>query len=67
LIDVDPSIEIKQTPRQYAKSNAAQDDEQHNAALRRRNHKKHKEKLDICENHLFKLKEKGKKDVKRVI
>jgi len=25
--------------------------------------KTQKEKLDICENHLFKLKEKGKKDV----
>jgi len=42
LIDVDLSIGIKQTPRQDAKSNAAQDNEQHNAALRRRNHKKHK-------------------------
>ena len=28
------------TPRQDAKSNVAQDDEQHNAAKRRRNHKK---------------------------
>jgi len=62
LIDVDLSIEIKQTPQQDAKSNAAQDDEQHNAALRRQNHKKHKN-LDICENHLFKWKEKEKKDV----
>jgi len=62
LIDVDLSIGIKQTLRQDAKS--AQDDEQHNVVLRRRNHKKkHKEKLDICENHLFKLKEKEKKDI----
>jgi len=44
LIDVDLSIGIKQTPRQDAKSNAAQDDEQHNAALRRQNHKKHNKK-----------------------
>jgi len=64
LIDVDLLIGIKQTPRQDAKSNAAQDDEQHNVTLRRRNHKKHKKKnLILCENHLFKLKEKGKKDV----
>jgi len=63
LIDVDPSIEIKQTPRQDAKSNATKDDEQQNTALRRRNQKKHKKKNYICENHLFKLKEKGKKDV----
>ncbi|AES69626.1 hypothetical protein MTR_3g032440 [Medicago truncatula] len=34
----------EQTPRQNAKSNAAQDDEQHNAALRRRNHKNTKGK-----------------------
>jgi len=58
---VDLSIGTKRTLRQDAKSNAAQDDEQHNTALRRRNHKKHKEKLDICEQHLFKLKENGKK------
>jgi len=44
LIDVDLSIVIKQKPRQDAKSNTAQDDEQHNATLRRRNHKKHKKK-----------------------
>jgi len=67
LTDVDLSIENKLTPRQDAKSNAAQDDEQHNAALRRQNHKKQKKKLDMCENHLFKLKEKGKKDVEGVI
>jgi len=43
-------------------NNVAQDDEQHNAALRRRNHEKiQKKKLDICENHLFGLKERGKK------
>jgi len=45
------------------KSNAAQDDKQHNAALKRRNHKKHKKKLNICENNLFRLKKKRKKDV----
>jgi len=44
LTDVDLSIGTEQTPRQNAKSNAAQDDEQHNAALRQRNHKKHKRK-----------------------
>ncbi|KEH17408.1 hypothetical protein MTR_0017s0090 [Medicago truncatula] len=60
----DLSIGTEQIPRQDAKSNAAQDDEQQNAALRRRNHKKtQKEKLDRCENHLFRLKEKGTKDV----
>jgi len=55
LADVDLSIGTNRTPRQDAKSNAAQDDEQQNAALRRRNHKKQKEKLDLCENHLFRL------------
>jgi len=40
LTDVDLSIGTKRTPRQDAKSNAAQDDEQHNATLRRQNHKK---------------------------
>jgi len=54
LTDVDLSIGNKRTPRQDAKSNVAQDDEQHNAALRRRTtQKKQKEKLDMCENHLF--------------
>jgi len=68
LIDVDLSIGIKQTSRQDAKSNAAQDDEQHNAALRRRNHKKtQNEKLDICENHLFKLEKRGKKRCRGVM
>jgi len=64
LTDVDLSIGTKRTPQQDAKSNAALDDEQHNAALRQRNQKKHKrKKLDRCENHLFRLKEKWKKDV----
>ena len=55
-------IGTKWTPQQDAKSNATQDDEQHNAAFRRRNHKKsQKKKVDICENPLFRLKEKGKK------
>jgi len=69
LTDVDLSIGNKRTPRPNAKSNAAQDDEQHNAALRRQNHtqKKQKEKLDMCENHLFRSKEKGEKDVEGVI
>jgi len=66
LTYVDLSIGTTQTPRQDAKSNAAQDDEQHNAALRRRNHKKHKRK-NGCENHLFRLKEKGKKRCRRMI
>jgi len=73
LTDVDLSIGNKRTPRQDAKSkaaqddeqhNAAQDDEQHNATLKRRNHKK---KLDMCENHLFRLKEKEENDVEGVI
>jgi len=63
LTDVDHSIGNKRTPRQDTKSNATQDDEQHNAALKRRNHKKQNEKFDMCENHLFRLKEKGEKDV----
>jgi len=44
LIDVDLPIGTKRTPRQDAKSNAAQDDKQHKAALRGRNHKKRKMK-----------------------
>jgi len=65
LTKVDISIETKRTPKQDAKSNnAAQHDEQHNATLRRRNHDKKtpKKKLDICGNHLFRLKEREKKD-----
>jgi len=61
LTDVNLSIGNKQTPRQDAKTNAEQDDEQHNATLGRRNKKKQKEKLDMCGNHLFRLKEKRKK------
>jgi len=61
LTNVDLSIGIKRTPRQDAKSNVIQDDEQHNATLRRRNHKNTKGKTNIYENHLFRLKEKGKK------
>jgi len=41
--------------------------QQHNAALRRRNHTKKNEKLDMCENHLFKLKKKREKDAEGVI
>jgi len=41
LTEVGLSIGTKQIPLQDAKSNAAQDDEQHDAALRRRNHKKY--------------------------
>jgi len=67
LTDVDLSIENKRTPRQDAKLNAAQDDEQHKAVLRRQNHKKQKKKLDMCEKHLFSLKEKWEKDVEGVI
>ncbi|KEH36769.1 hypothetical protein MTR_2g022230 [Medicago truncatula] len=58
------SKRIEQTPRQNAKSNAAQDDEQHNAALRRRNHRKHKRKnlVDVKTTYLDR-KKRGKKDV----
>jgi len=43
-------------------NNSAQDDEQHNIALRRRNHKKTQKKtLDLCRNHLFRSKEQKKK------
>jgi len=49
LTDVDLSIGTEQTPRQDAKSNAAQDDEQQNAALRRRNHKNHKTKKNLID------------------
>jgi len=44
LTDVDLTIGTKRTMRQDTKSNAAQDDQQYDAALRRRNHKKHKMK-----------------------
>jgi len=47
LTHADLSIENKRTPRQDAKSNVAQDDEQHNAALRRRNHKKNTIKKNL--------------------
>ncbi|KEH19938.1 hypothetical protein MTR_8g063215 [Medicago truncatula] len=47
----------KRTLQQDMKSNnVAQDDEQHNVALGQQNHKK----LDICENHLFRLKRRKK-------
>jgi len=42
-------------------NNFAKDDEQHNAALKRRNHEKTQKKLDICDNHLFRLKENVKR------
>jgi len=62
LTKVDLSIGTKRTPRQDVKSNAAQDDEQHNITLRRRNHKIHKRKnFGIFENHLFRSKKKKKK------
>jgi len=49
-------------------NNAAQDNKQHNIALRRRNHEKtQKKKLDVCKNHLFRLKEMRKKDAMEVI
>jgi hypothetical protein len=45
LTKVDLSIGIKRTPQQYGKSNsAAQDDEQHNAALKMMKSQKHKQK-----------------------
>jgi len=53
LTEDDLSTRTKQTPQQDAKSNAAQDDEQHNAALRRRNHKKHKMKKLICVKTIY--------------
>jgi len=54
LTDVDLSIGTEQTPQQDVKSNAAQDNEQHNAALRRRNHKKYKRKnlIDVKTTYL---------------
>jgi len=62
LTDADLSIGTKRTPRQEVKSNSALDDRQHNAELRRRNLKKtQKKKLDMCENHLFRLNEMEKK------
>jgi len=51
LTDVDLSIGTEQTPRQDAKSNAAQDDEQYNTALRRRNHKR-KNLIDVKTTYL---------------
>jgi len=64
LTEADLSIGTKPTLQQDAKlNNTAQDDEQHDVALERRNHeKRQKKKLDICENKLFRLKERGKKD-----
>jgi len=48
LIEVDISIETKRTPQHDTKSkNVSQDDEQHNAALRRQNHKKKKNKCKM--------------------
>jgi len=54
LTYVDLSIGTEQTPQQDAKSNVAQDDEQHNIAIRRRNHKKHKRKnlIDVKTTYL---------------
>jgi 5-methylcytosine-specific restriction endonuclease McrA len=50
----------KNVKDEYANS-VAQDDEQHNTALRQRNHKKHKRKnLIYVKNHLFILKERKK-------
>ena len=59
---VDLSMGTEQTPRQDAESNAAPDDKQHNATLRRRNHKKHKRKnlIDVKTTYLDREK-KGKK------
>ena len=59
----------QRTSQQDAKpNNAAQDDEQHKVALRRRNHEKTQKKtLDICENHLFRSKEREKKRCRGVI
>jgi len=67
LTYVDLPIGTKRTLRQDAKSNVTQDDEQDNAALTRRNHKKHKKNLIyVCETHFIILKEKEKKDVERL-
>jgi len=62
-IDWPLSIWTNLTPQQHAKANnVAQDDEQHNIALRRWNHEKtQKKKFDICENHLLRSKEREKK------
>jgi len=61
LTKTDFSIGTKQTSQQDVKSNnVTQDGEQHNAAFKRQNHVKHKKKLDIRRNHLFRLKEKRK-------
>jgi len=61
LTDVDLSTGTKRTLQQDVKSNAAQDDEQHKAALRRRNHKKHKRKNLIYVKITYLLKKKGGK------
>ena len=48
------------------KSNAAQDDKQHNAALRRRNHTKHKrENLNYMKTTYLDRKKREKKNVER--
>jgi len=53
LTDVDLSIRTKRIPQQ-TRNQTPHDDEIK---------KPQKKKLDTCENHLFKLKENGKKDV----
>jgi len=50
------------TTKDTKSNNVAQDDKQHNVALRQRNNEKtRKKKLNVCENHLFKLKKMEKK------
>jgi hypothetical protein len=63
MTEADLSIRIKRTPHQYGKSNSAvQNDEQRNAALRRRKYEKTQiKKLNLCKNQLFMLKRRKKR------
>jgi len=67
LTNVDLSIGNKRTPRQDAKSNAAQDYEQHDATLRRRKHTKNKRKNLIYVKNTYLNEKKREKRYKWVI
>jgi len=51
----------QRTTKDAKSNNAAQDDEQHNVALKQRSQKKHERKTYVCGNHLFRLKERRQK------
>jgi len=63
LTDVDLSTGTKRTPQQEAKSNATQDGQQHNAAIRRRKHKHRRKNLIYVKTTYLDRKKRRKKDV----